>query len=92
MCTNGVRFTISVQAEVYVATVASTTVISSGFPPEKINKMNKCNDQCNSGAIFFGYIPVALMLFRRAFTENGDINSLSNDSDRAISAMAFAVI
>lgn len=32
------------------------------------------------------------MLFRLAFTENGDINSLSNDNDRAINAMAFAVI
>lgn len=37
-------------------------------------------------------LPVVWILFRRAFTENGDINSLSNDSDRAISAMAFAVI
>lgn len=37
-------------------------------------------------------LPVALILFRRALTENGDINSLSNDNDRAISAMAFAVI
>lgn len=32
------------------------------------------------------------MLLRRALTENGDMNSLSNDSERAISAIAFAVI
>lgn len=37
-------------------------------------------------------LPVVWMLFRRAFTENGDMNSLSKDNDRAINAMAFAVI
>ena len=37
-------------------------------------------------------LPVAWMLFRRAATENGDMNSLSNDKDRAMSAIALAVI
>lgn len=38
------------------------------------------------------HLPVACMLFRRAFTENGDMNSLSKDNDLAIKAIAFAVI
>lgn len=32
------------------------------------------------------------MLFRLAFIANGDMNSLSNDNERAISAIVFAVI
>lgn len=38
------------------------------------------------------YLPVACILFRLAFTENGDMNSLSKDKDLAIKAIAFAVI